>query len=616
MSENINIENILVRDTKLMALDKATYEVYQGPLNVTISTNPVTSQSNDSLSFNIQVPNLSVVMGKRIQISTRIGFVMNIKTPSAPSLNGLTINNLFPFQYGSYTRFNSFPLQRLFSTAQCTINNSNINILSQEIIPALMQLLDPETIQKYNMTPARTTNYLNNEDSQNSFNAQGGGYENTYGLNLPNGAYPLDAIAMSVDGVNYTPFNPLSIVPIVSVYFSVSVKECLILSPFIFADIRKNTGGMHGLTTLNFVFNVSSDVRRSIMQNAVVGAPDVSFSLASPSNSPLTAQSAFSNCSINLEYVSPPKDVVIPDLNIHQYLDFTRYPTMSNTTILPQGDFDITSSVISIGRVPDGVMVYVRKAFGTQTCYDTDFAMSISKINILFANDSGILASANQSDLYWMSREAGVNLDYLTWSGKAHVTSASSSDSNVPLMGSYLYLKFGQHIQLRDDCVVGQLGNFQISVQVQGKYQQTLLTPSGSARPAKQTAPITAELIVMPITSGFFVNNNGESYKILGPVSQSQAREALKQQPIDSNELDRMVGGSFFDDFKSKIKQGANFILPLIRKGLALIPDPRAQAVSEGLKTFGYAHKQNRLKGHGYNDDENNEHIIDSRLLK
>lgn len=592
MNSDLNLKKVLVRDAKLMPHNEAVYQVFQGGLNVTQKQYPVVAPSNNSLTFNIQTPSLSTIMSNRVYITSRIGFVASFASTVAPSLDGSTVNPAWPFNWGSTTAPASFPLQRLFSTSQATINNTNVTLVSQEMLAPLLNMLDPETVQKYSMTPCRVDNYMNYEDGVNYSNSMLASYGDSHGLNEPNGAWKLDDLRMSTDGVTFTAYNSLSTTAQKSVYFAITVTEPLVLSPFVFADTGSAVGGMHQIQTLNFVFNVASNVNRSIRQAYNSASPLITFSLASTSNSPITSQSAFTNTALLIEYITQPKDVILPSKNITPFMDFVRYPTTDGTPFNPQETRTISSSTISVNVVPDKLILYVRKSLGSQTPYDSDYAFKINSCEISWDNDSGILSSSSAQDLYRMSREASFYGSYNDWSGSANLTNATNA-TTVPTVGSYLVLDMGRHVQLRSGQAVGQVGNYQLSVKLNVTYQQTLNDPNGNARSSFKINPVGVELVILTVTSGFFMNDNGMSTRTLGVLSEQDVNEAYLQEPISSHEVNRMVGTGFFDSLKSAISKGASFLLPKLKQGLRLIPDPRAQAGAELIHSFGYAQKKN-----------------------
>ena len=60
------------------------------------------------------------------------------------------------------------------------------------------------------------------------------------------------------------------------------------------------------------------------------------------------------------------------------------------------------------------------------------------------------------------------------------------------------------------------------------------------------------ELIIIPLTSGVFVNDRGTSYTFLSPLAKQDVLDSLQQQqPYANYEVRRMVGWGFLDNMRS-----------------------------------------------------------------
>ena len=223
----------------------------------------------------------------------------------------------------------SFPLNQSFLNSSVIINNTNVSLQSQAIIPQLLQLTDPKTLCKYNLqTPAYPDkNYLYYQNAVATTNNPIADYttsgfdEILYGR----GASPIQilAIAHTVTAggavnarlVSTDPADPFVIQCKVTVY-----EPVMNLSPFVFSPDPKNNAAIYGISQLNFNFTVDSQLLRfwssiyptTVTQGCVLGAvPGQMFADVSMNFNFLTAQ---------------PSDIArIPNKNIVPYENYTLY---------------------------------------------------------------------------------------------------------------------------------------------------------------------------------------------------------------------------------------------------------------------------------------------------
>ena len=161
------------------------------------------------------------------------------------------------------------------------------------------------------------------------------------------------------------------------------------------------------------------------------------------------------------------------------------------------------------------------------TCCDTDSYLTIQNIRINFNNQAGLLSSMTQEQLYSNAVLSGLqNMSYeefkgitVSVSGRSdEITQQANPYSGVgakiltaalnspgfkytPTTGSLLVLNFAEVIQLTDEYYApGSLGTFNLQLQVDVINNQ------------KETLPANgAELIIIPLNSGVFVNERGTS---------------------------------------------------------------------------------------------------------
>jgi hypothetical protein len=156
--------------------------------------------------------------------------------------------------------------------------------------------------------------------------------------------------------------------------------------------------GFYGIQNMNAVFNVGdcSRVWRS----------------ASPwLGSALISVDSFNNTRLIFNQLTPHPSDLLPSRNVVPYYTVPRYLTQFNSSgnaiapaySLVNGVYTIptqltgttiNSTNIQLNQIPDKVIIFVRKALGSQTPNDTDCFLPIRGVSINFNNHSGILSTA------------------------------------------------------------------------------------------------------------------------------------------------------------------------------------------------------------------------------
>jgi hypothetical protein len=97
------------------------------------------------------------------------------------------------------------------------------------------------------------------------------------------------------------------------------------------------------------------------------------------------------------------------------------------------------------------LIIQVRNPLGSTAWGQPDSFLCIAGVSINFNNQSGILSSATQQDLFRYSVENGSNQSYSEWIGAANVPdNVSGCGRRIATSGSLLILEFGKDIQLTE----------------------------------------------------------------------------------------------------------------------------------------------------------------------
>jgi len=383
------------------------------------------------------------------------------------------------------------------------------------------------------------------------------------------------------------------------IYVTFEVTEPLLLSPFCFGTTAGKQG-MYGIQTLNFQMNMLSNASRAwrsarYLINPGNGVPEY-----------FTKQAfiqEFSKSELIFQFLTPHASELLPSRNTIPFYEMPVYRTAGltsqNITALGNGDcfpnvnnpalstanvgrfreaptFTIHSNNIQLSGIPDKLLIFVRRQIGSLTCCDSDSFLTITGIRINFNNQAGLLSSMTLQQLYTNSVLSGLNnMSYDEFSGltvsvsgrggpppgsnSAHQQSAPFEPfygmgagtgsflgfKYIPTVGSLLVLNFAEVIQLTDEYYApGSLGTFnlQLTLDVQNNHKNDWRND-------------TAELIIIPINSGVFVNERGTSSTFISLLTKQDVLSTLEQEPYTNFEVRRMVGGSsFFDNLRNGVR--------------------------------------------------------------
>ena len=594
-----DFKKILVKDDRLNVTDAVSYAVHKGGQNMTSAQFNAISQTPSSVTFNIQVPSEQTIIDRRV-------LWQSVVTLKLDFLGTAQNAGRMPINYGVTDSLCAFPLHQLASVMTCTINNNSVSLNVRDALPAILRFNDRRELQRYNgyttVAPDTVADYSQAVGS--NLNPLGA-WSNTSDNDLfQRGSFQLLGISQTNPGAT----SPVSLptvppVPLAdgvtqSLYVSFLVTEPLLVSPFIFGDPCANNQGFYGIQNMNMVFNIGDASR--VWRTANYNTP-TSSGVTPNGNCWLNQCSvvSFTSTKLIFNFLTPHPSDLLPARNAVPFYELPRFLTTGLASVapatvtagVPQALYDSASTVIStsslqLNQIPDKLIIQVRNPFtgtnGNQngSWGSPDAFLCIKAISISFNNQSGILASATQQDLYRYSVENGSNQSWFEFSGGANIPdSATGCGKRLAGSGSLLILDFAKDIQLTEDYYSsGSLGNFnlQMNLTVYNQFPYA----------------ITPEIVVITMNSGLFVNERGTSSTYTGILTKQDVLEASAQEPMYNSSVKRMVGGGFFDKIKSAlgpaIKHIAPHLLTVGRQALASSSNPHAQKAHHILGALGH----------------------------
>ena len=172
--------------------------------------------------------------------------------------------------------------------------------------------------------------------------------------------------------------------------------------------------------------------------------------------------------------MSLPNTFSIPPKIITPYQSIVRHKT--TTASLDTGSKTITCQSINMQSIPEKILIWAQKATSDLTPADSDSFLPIESCRISFNNKDGLLSGCKQFDLYKLSVDNGLQMDYLTWRGIAAVYNAGVKPNDVLLSGRPLILSPAKDLSLDEVLINNSMGQFNLLVDITVKNNFTAAT--------------------------------------------------------------------------------------------------------------------------------------------
>lgn len=507
---------ILVRDSRLENIsDKIDLPVYSGSPSCTWATfNANGTPSASSIQFSAQVPNSNVAVDRRAWIEAQCTFTYTFGNKDRAG--GNLANGARVFKYGGTDALQSFPLNRMCQSAIVRMDNSTFSSNVSDNIPSLLRMLSLEELAMYqNGSPVFLDNYRDYEDNIDdgqSNNSPLSGYtRKSYSEFLyPRGCHPATVTIshLPAAGGVLNASNQVATTGDADERWTITIvttlREPLFLSPFLWGNPDKsNDAAFLGV--------------RNIDLNLALGNYERAFSSgANISTNPQTNAYSFAltkveNCKLYLNFMSLPSTLKLPPKFVLPYMNYTRYKTYKSA--VATGLQQLTTDNIQLQAVPQMILIYVKDDENAITVQSADTFYPISNVSIQFAAKSGLMSSAQQFQLYKLSRDNGVQLDWLDWSGLAKKYDVGGLGVDVITCGSVLAINPAKDLSLDEILTNASGGSFNLQLQV------TINNNSGSAS--------NVDVNVLICDNGFVRNLNGSTSSSLAPLSADEVVTTL-----------------------------------------------------------------------------------------
>jgi hypothetical protein len=473
------------------------------------------SASGQNIIFNAQPPAPSIAISRKILTK----WYLDVVFTGTAGANGLL---LAPYVYDAPR---AFPIANCTQSMNATINNATVNLLTYQCINAFSRCnISREYDLAFNLSttpsmPDMTQRYVDVEDL--ILTPYDIGVANdplqSAGMNsflTPRGGFPFVVVSNTATTAHVT----------------FEVTEPLWVSPFL--SMEDDNTALLGVQTLTLNFNLGNLARcwsHSDSPNAGVIATAVGTLAAPPE--------------IHLNFITPSDLMQIPRNIEYNYANVDIYSTplqaAPGAPVGPNVMFPFTSNNIQFNTIPKRIIIFARRndtsigLTASSIVSTTDTFAVLHDLSINFDNTSGIFASASQEELYYMSRESGMNLSWTQYSRD---------------VGSVQIIDVGKALALVSDFDSPSVQSTK-QFQVQGNFINTNQDPAG----------VFYTLYILVISDGVItilpeLNSTIQQNSVLSKNDVLNAKQHI------AREVEYMVPKSFYGsgNFKKAVKKAAS----------------------------------------------------------
>lgn len=562
---------------------KPKYAVEKGSLSITNVSFQAQTATLNTAQWNVQVPSENVFVDRAVEIvgTQMVTFQVTVTSPTGGMTSGT------PFTTGLASPA-TFPIQQSVTQASATINDATVTVNTQDVLPQLLRVADLKDARRQRTCPMMLDKYAVNPDTSAVSNSPLCTYGNANNSDeVPNGGFigwtycdvagvPLSAYGTTwavvgstvASGTSYTAVNGQPVIPaattagattLFTLYARWTVAEKLVLPPFIFSDQYELSTGLFGVQNFQVQLNMATSPYRSVRISSNLRLPGTTagqFGTVALTTAPTWATTAtgaqgmfIGLPTLAVQFLTPALDVPLPPKSIVPYMEFPRYITTGLTTlaatnsasgatagagtsVLTASGTQYSSQTITLPNIPDLLLIYAKPSSyaDATTC---DWVFPVKGISINFDNFSGLLANHTQYELYKMSVNNGLDMDWSEWAGQGAIAPSTTalngtiaSGGIVGLVGGPLVLRPGRDFALQAGQAPGLVGNFTL------QFQLTLVNQTLASQ--------VPQIYVVPISSGFFETIKGSSRIVKGVLTEQDILGAPAHAP--EADMERLVG--------------------------------------------------------------------------
>jgi hypothetical protein len=196
------------------------------------------------------------------------------------------------------------------------------------------------------------------------------------------------------------------------------------------------------------------------------------------------------------------------------------------------GGYTISCQNLQLSQVPSMIVVGIRIPSSQQNWAYPDSFLTINNVSITWNNASGLLASASQSQLYNISKNAGSQQSFFSFRGEANAVQSGVS-VNIPTLGSMLCINPARDLSMDSMLSNSSIGQFNLQIQLNNVYNQYPFA-------------FQPEVVIAVFDAGFIVSELGNSQIFSAVLNRDMVLDAKEhkspENSIDEQLYERTVG--------------------------------------------------------------------------
>ena len=379
---------------------------------------------------------------------------------------------------------------------------------------------------------------LTNSNPMASYNEAS--YDNA---RIPNGAYPATITVQHYIAGVLTNSSLISTATsdtwTIYITFKGLTEPFLALAPFTNKDFNK--AGLLGVNNLAMTLNVDSACKKvwatgnSSVNSGSTGLSSyiTAVTLGNPSSNGL----GFTNARLlfNFLTLTDLQYSKVSTRSVTNYTDYSRYisPSSSSPVVASGGSGSVAFQNIQLNQIPNLLVFALRVPIESQTWSYTDSFLKINSVSITLNNTSGIIASADITNLFNMSIDSGSHQSFYSFNGQANAIQNGASVT-VPTMGSMIVINPAKYLCLNPLLSNSSIGQYNLQINISSFTNQFPFS-------------IQPQGIIMCVNSGYFVTETGSSSIFTAVLDRQIVLDTKNQDEhhsvIDEELYKRSVGG-------------------------------------------------------------------------
>ena len=513
---------------------------------VTPRVEPATSLSNSTINFNITPNSPTSVLDRSIIVATKVKFVFTGDGSQPAGSPILEPGRSAPrgFNYG-------------VQSSTITLNGLSISQETQAIMHALSHFSEADNmVHKQSISPSwMAADYVQEytdvgaETTMNTLAA----YKDSTRARFGKGCYDIELVGLMTA---------------TAAEVDVTFYEYLTLSP-----ANYNGNKMPGLTNVT-----------SLQLTFVLANLERMWAQARENITNLQVTIVESAC--HFQELSFPVYLSVPPVVTYSYTDIQRQTSSRNQQIAVGATAQLSSNSYQLNTVPHSIIVYAKEresdlyASAASKTNRTDAYGVIEKLEIQYNNQSAILSSASQIQLFQMSARNGVDLSWQEFNGRSPLIQSvlvggNATIDNLALGGSLICLSFGSDISANDPASIPGVSinsNFQVRATVKNTANRD----------------IYYDLTVLYCYEGILSVSPGSAYRYVSLLTKDEGMNLEIDDETASG--GKMDFSGIIEKAKTGLKKAAPFLKPIASKALDVAADFGSQYVPttelrKGIKT-------------------------------